>query len=220
MKRRSCRTVKSARVGTDLTAVSLFSGAGGLDIGVESAGFHVVAALERNNDACRTLERNFCNEGRRVKTAILRADIKDLSISDLRVISGVDRNGIDLLVGGPPCTPFSKSGYWIETKRTGQDPDRFLLDHYVRFVKGLKPRAFIMENVHSLAYDNHNRSSLSNLCDSLRGLGYRLAQAVLVAAEYGVPQVRQRLFIIGAKKCDPFASVKNARRSRRDSQTI
>jgi len=110
---------------------------------------------------------------------------------------------VDLIVGGPPCTPFSKSGYWIDYKRAGLDPDRYLLDHYVRFVKELKPRAFIMENVHALAYDNHNRSSLDALLESLEDLGYAIGRKVLVAAEFGVPQVRQRLFILGSRLGTP-----------------
>jgi DNA (cytosine-5)-methyltransferase 1 len=181
------------------TAVSLFTGAGGLDIGVERAGFDVLAAVERDAIACETLRLNFSADRRRTKTEIFQRDIEDLEVSELlervpRIVPGE----LDLLVGGPPCTPFSKSGYWIEYKRAGQDPDRFLLDHYVRFVRELRPRAFIMENVQALAYRNHNRTSLDALRDALAELGYNITEDVLVAAEHGVPQVRQRLFLVGA----------------------
>jgi DNA (cytosine-5)-methyltransferase 1 len=186
----------------DLVAVSLFSGAGGLDLGVEQCGVHVAAALERDPIACKTLKKNFV-EGRTHPTKIVQADIEEVSVSELRVASGLSKGDVDLIVGGPPCTPFSKSGYWIEYKRAGMDPDRFLLDHYVRFVKELKPRAFIMENVHALAYKNHNRSSLGALRESLTNLGYNINEQVLVAAQYGVPQVRQRLFLIGSRVGTP-----------------
>lgn len=181
------------------TAVSLFTGAGGLDIGVERAGFNVLAAVERDPIACETLRLNFGADGRQTETAIFQRDIEDLDVSELlERAPGVLPGELDLLVGGPPCTPFSKSGYWIEYKRSGQDPDRFLLDHYVRFVRALRPRAFIMENVQALAYRNHNRTSLDALRDALVELDYNICEDVLVAAEHGVPQVRQRLFLVGS----------------------
>jgi DNA (cytosine-5)-methyltransferase 1 len=190
-------------------AISLFSGAGGLDLGVERAGFDVLAAIERDPIACETLRRNFTGKQRRTQTEIFEASIEDLPVTDvLERVPSLVPGEIDLLIGGPPCTPFSKSGYWIEYKRAGQDPDRFLLDHYVRYVRKLRPRAFIMENVHGLAYRNHNRSSLDALRESLERLGYKISEQVLVAAEYGIPQVRQRLFLVGALDRRPELPVK------------
>jgi len=194
-------TTRSKR---SLVAVSLFSGAGGLDLGVKNCGVRIAAAVERDPIACKTLKYNFVDAREpEAQTTIVRDDIENVSVSELRRKAGLSRGDVDLIVGGPPCTPFSKSGYWIEYKRAGLDPDRFLLDHYVRFVKELKPRAFIMENVHALAYDNHNRSSLDALLESLENLGYVIDRKVLVAAEFGVPQVRQRLFILGSKLGTP-----------------
>lgn len=185
-------------------AVSLFTGAGGLDLGVEAAGFDVLAAVERDPIACETLRHNFQHKDRAVRTEVFQTDIEDLEVSTLleRVPTLVPGE-IDLLVGGPPCTPFSKSGYWIEYKRAGQDPDRFLLEHYVRFVRELRPRAFIMENVQALAYRNHNQTSLDALREALLDEGYNIQEDVLIAAEYGVPQVRQRLFLVGALDAMP-----------------
>jgi DNA (cytosine-5)-methyltransferase 1 len=199
LKSRKDRRLSATR---KLTAVSLFTGAGGLDLGIEQCNVHIAAALERDPIACATLEKNFVKK-RRHPTKIVQADIEDVSAKELRIAAGLSAGEIDLIVGGPPCTPFSKSGYWIEYKRAGLDPNRFLLDHYVRFVKELKPKAFIMENVHALAYQNHNRSSLDVLREALSGLGYKINERVLVAAEHGVPQVRQRYFIIGAKSTRP-----------------
>jgi DNA (cytosine-5)-methyltransferase 1 len=185
-------------------AVSLFTGAGGLDIGVERAGFDVLAAVERDPLACETLRLNFKSKKRRLQTEIFQSDIEDLEVAQLlERVPAIVPGELDLLVGGPPCTPFSKSGYWIEYKRAGQDPDRFLLDHYVRFVRALRPRAFIMENVQALAYRNHNQTSLDPLREALTDLGYHINEEVLVAAEYGVPQVRQRLFLVGALDVRP-----------------
>lgn len=192
--------------GSPLVAVSLFTGAGGLDIGVERAGFHIAAALERDPIACETLVSNFASSERKkagTDTRVIQRDIEDCSVAEILRTKGVSKGQVDLLIGGPPCTPFSKSGYWIDYKRSGQDPDRFLLDHYVRFARGLKPRAFIMENVHGLAYNNHNRTSLDVLREALADLGYLINEAVLVAAEHGVPQVRQRLFLVGARGVRP-----------------
>ena len=109
----------------------------------------------------------------------------------------------ELLVGGPPCTPFSKSGNWLEYKRTGKDTNADLLDHYLRVLSEAKPRAFLLENVFGLAYRNHNAFWLKRLLSMFRELGYHVDHRVLLAADYGVPQRRQRLFILGSRDCRP-----------------
>jgi DNA (cytosine-5)-methyltransferase 1 len=181
-----------------LRAVSLFAGAGGLDLGIEGAGYRVVFAIESDPTAVATL-----NENRRVffpdLDGVVPLDITALDAHDVMRQLGVRAGEIDLLVGGPPCVAFSKSGFHLEYKREGRDPRAGLLGDYLRFLEVLKPQAFLMENVFGLAYQNKSADFFASLCDGIRAAGYSLNYAVLNAADYGVPQNRQRLFLIGAR---------------------
>ena len=89
-----------------------------------------------------------------------------------------------LLVGGPPCTPFSKSGFWLEQKRESRDPNASLLDEYVRVVREARPEAFILENVQGLTYKTH-KAQFDRLLRGLGDLGYNPQWRVLLAADYG-----------------------------------
>lgn len=173
-------------------AISLFSGAGGLDLGVEQAGFEVRAAVEQDSDACESLRANFPH------AAVIEGDIRQTTTSEILSAAGTRAGGVELLIGGPPCTPFSKSGYWLEQKRRGLDPEATLLEHYVRVLDEIRPKAFLLENVFALAYSNHNRVWLDFLLDSFDRLGYAVTQETLLAADYGVPQRRQRLILAGS----------------------
>lgn len=178
-------------------ALSLFTGAGGLDLGVEQSGYVVRAAVEYDAEACRSLRANFPH------TTVLEGDIRRISTDELLSAAGLRPGEPELLVGGPPCTPFSKSGYWIEQKRRGLDPEASLLEHYVRILDEARPQAFLLENVFALAYSNHNRVWLEFLLESFDRLGYAFNQDVLLAADYGVPQRRQRLIIVGSLEGPP-----------------
>jgi DNA (cytosine-5)-methyltransferase 1 len=179
-------------------AISLFSGAGGLDLGVEDAGYEVRAAVEYDDDAATTMEKNFPGLGGRV----IRADILDVPTEDILKVAGLrGRSRPDLLIGGPPCTPFSKSGFWLEWKREGLDPDASLLQAYTRVLREARPRRFILENVYALTYNNRaSRTAYERLIREIDEAGYDCRARVLNAADYGVPQARPRLFIIGAEK--------------------
>ena len=179
------------------SAISLFSGAGGLDLGIERAGYRVHAALEYDADAAATLRANFPH------TQVLHRDIREVATAELLDAAGLRPGEADLLIGGPPCTPFSKSGNWLEYKRTGNDTNADLLDHYLRILREAKPRAFLLENVYGLAYRNHNTFWLKRLLFSFRDLGHQVDHRVLLAADYGVPQRRQRFFILGSKDGTP-----------------
>jgi DNA (cytosine-5)-methyltransferase 1 len=180
-----------------LPAISLFSGAGGLDLGVERAGYRILVAVEYEPDAASTLRANF------PLTQVLEEDIRSLATSDILAAAGLARGEPELLVGGPPCTPFSKSGYWLEYKRLGRDPDASLLEHYLRVLEQARPRTFLLENVFGLAYRNHNVAWLRKVVSTCERLGYQVAHRVLLAADYGVPQLRQRLFIVGSRDHRP-----------------
>lgn len=169
-----------------------------MDLGVESAGYQVLAAIENDPVAVETLNVNRS----RYFTCLPRVVPTDITTADpakmLREL-GLAVGELDLLVGGPPCVAFSKSGFHLEYKRQGQDPKAGLLDHYLRFLSALQPRAYIMENVFGLAYRNQSAAWFNRLRSGIMSLGYSISYQVLNAADYGVPQNRQRLFLIGSR---------------------
>ncbi len=183
-----------------MRAVSLFSGAGGLDLGCEAAGFMTVAAVENNAAARATLELNRERWLPALEPDAIFEDILHLEPEDILERTGCAVGEIDLVHGGPPCTPFSKSGYWLEYKRAGRDAKASLLDEYARIVAGVRPKAFLMENVYGLAYGNQNRPVLARFIASMREAGYSFDRSILLAADYGVPQLRQRFICVGIRE--------------------
>jgi DNA (cytosine-5)-methyltransferase 1 len=179
-------------------AISLFSGAGGLDLGAEQAGYSVRAAVEHDRDAATTMEKNFPD----MASPVIQADILDTPTKEILRAAGLrGRARPDLLIGGPPCTPFSKSGFWLEWKRAGRDPDASLLQAYTRVLAEARPRAFVLENVYALTYNNKaSRPAYERLLREIDAAGYDFRAKVLNAADYGVPQARPRLFVIGVPK--------------------
>ena len=177
-------------------AFSLFAGAGGLDLGVEAAGFNVVYAVENDPIAVQTLNNN------RDRWHPQLGEVQPLDITSLDAVAlmrelDIAKGEIDLLVGGPPCVAFSKSGFHLEYKRQGRDARAGLLGDYLRFVEGLRPKAYLLENVYGLAYRNQSAAFFYALVGGLEELGYSVTHGVLNAADYGVPQNRQRLFVAG-----------------------
>jgi DNA (cytosine-5)-methyltransferase 1 len=182
-----------------MKAISLFTGAGGLDLGCEAAGFETIAAVEVDDAARQTLLAN------RDRFPVLTeeklfSDITAVEVDELLHAASLVPGEADLVVGGPPCTPFSKSGYWLEYKRAGSDPKASLLDEYVRVVRDAQPKAFLMENVYGLAYRNQNAAVFARFQAGVRAAGYALDWRILLAADYGVPQLRQRLVCVGVRK--------------------
>ena len=182
-------------------AVSLFAGAGGLDVGAKRAGYEVRAAVERERDAAATMEKNFD----RLVSPVICKDILDTPTREILRAAGLRaRQRPDLLIGGPPCTPFSKSGFWLEYKREGLDADASLLQAYTRVLAEARPRRFVLENVYALTYRNKaSRPAFERLMREIDAAGYHCDAKVLNAADYGVPQARPRLFIIGVPKDEP-----------------
>jgi DNA (cytosine-5)-methyltransferase 1 len=174
-----------------LPVVSLFSGAGGLDLAVErcadpplasngtASPLRVAVATDYDKAALTTYRLNFPG------TPTLTGNIREMPTAALLKAGGLAPGDAALVIGGPPCTPFSKSGFWLEEKRTSTDPDASLLDEYVRVVAGTRPEAFILENVQGLTYSTH-RSQFKRLLRQLSDLGYRPQWKVLIAAECGV----------------------------------
>ncbi len=190
-------------------AISLFSGAGGLDLGVEAAGFRVAAAVEVDTDAAATMEKNFGG----LESPVIRSDILGVPTKELLSAAGLKgRQRPDLLVGGPPCTPFSKSWFWLEWKRAGLDPAASLLQAYTRVLAEAKPAAFILENVYALTYKNKQSTpAFERLLREIDEAGYVCRWAVLNAADHGVPQLRPRLFIVGVPRGETVPELPEAR---------
>ncbi len=188
---------------SDLNAISLYSGAGGLDFGIESAGFRIMAALEFDHDACETIRTNR-------DWVILERDVHATTGKEILEAGSLHRGEVDLLIGGPPCQPFSKAGYWSNgsTKRMA-DPRAATLPAFMRVVEETLPTVFLLENVHGIAYSGMEEGfevirRLTAAINRKSGANYALSWKVLNAVEYGVPQLRSRFFLVGHKEGQQF----------------
>ena len=172
-----------------LRCVSLFSGAGGLDLGVQRAGFDIVFASDLEPLCEKAHRANFPD------TDFHWGSIEE--VTKKRLNAHLDEP-IDLLVGGPPCPPYSKSRFWLRDKpRALDDPVAdATLAGYLKVLKTVKPKAFVFENVPGFSYKIHE-SALCYLETMAQHLGYQTNWRVVNAADYGVPQTRQRFIMIG-----------------------
>jgi len=170
--------------------IDLFAGAGGLSLGFEQAGFDVAASLEIDPIHCATHEYNF------PKTAILCADATKIRGKDFLDRIGLKKGEVDVVFGGPPCQGFSLIG-----KRLSDDPRNQLLFHFLRLVDEIRPACFVMENVAGLTI-GPSKSVLEAFLDSATEIGYDTVRPprVLNAANYGVPQNRRRVFVLGFRR--------------------
>ena len=190
-----------------LPVISLFSGCGGLDLGVvtcmqppawqlpsiyQDDPYEIAVATDYDESSLRVLSKNS------PEVATITEDIREVTSRALLDAAGLDVGDAALVVGGPPCTPFSKSGFWIDEKRESRDPNASLLDEFVRVVADTRPEGFILENVQGLTYRTHARQ-FQRLLSGLRDAGYSVDWKVLLAADYGVPQLRRRVFVLGRR---------------------
>lgn len=185
----------------NLTAISLFSGAGGLDLGFARAGFNVLVCVELDPSCCDTLRKNMKN------TKVLQADISTIEGGELLDLAGVNRSEIDILIGGPPCQSFSLAG----DRKGLNDPRGQMIAHFVRLVGEIEPKAFVMENVKGMVnwgggaalklieQEFENLTLNKGSCPK-----YSVAHQVLNAMDYGVPQQRERVFIVGNRMSKKF----------------
>ncbi len=169
--------------------IDLFAGAGGMSLGFEQAGFDIAACVEIDPIHCATHEFNF------PQTKTICASVADLSGAEIRRRAGLGARKIDVVFGGPPCQGFSMMG-----KRALDDPRNSLVYHFVRLVKELDATCFVFENVKGLTVGAH-RKFLDEVVEEFAACGYAVLTPwrVLNAAEFGVPQDRRRLFLVGAK---------------------
>ena len=178
--------------------ISLFSGIGGLDFGFEEAGFETRVALEFDRYCCRTmrLNRNW---------SVIEGDINVVSSEDILQSAGLGAGEADMLIGGPPCQPFSKSGYWARGDALRlDDPRADTLTGYLRVLRDTQPRAFLLENVYGLAYEGKDeglRYILDGIAQINRETGskYDVSWKMLNTADFGVPQARERVFMVGSR---------------------
>lgn len=198
-----------------LKAISLYTGVGGLDFGLEAAGIKTAVALELDAASCRTLRLN------RPHWPVIEGDIDDISSKTILKAAGLRKRKADLLVAGPPCQPFSKSSYWLNgDARRMKDPRADTLRGFLRVLRDTLPRVFLIENVQGLAYEGKSEG-LNVLVRGIKrinretGSRYSIAYTVLNAADFGVPQTRERVFIIGSRdgKVFTFPSPTHAKRT-------
>jgi DNA (cytosine-5)-methyltransferase 1 len=186
------------------TVISLFTGVGGIDFGLEAAGFETAVALEFDSVACATLRLNR-------EWPVIGDDIHDVTSADILKVAGLRAGQVDLLVGGPPCQPFSKSGYWkTGDARRLDDPRAGTLSAYLRVLRDVRPRAFLLENVPGMAFAGKD-DGLAHLLEGIEEINrqaqtsYRVAWKVINAADFGVPQARERVFLVGARDGAAFS---------------
>ncbi len=170
--------------------VDLFAGAGGMTLGFEQAGFDVLAAVELDPIHCATHEYNF------PFWSVLCKSVVDTTGAEIRSRSAIGKQDIDVVFGGSPCQGFSMIG-----KRALEDPRNSLVFHFLRLVLELQPKYFVFENVPGLTVGKH-RQFLLEIIEEFRSSGYEVEAnyKVLNAANYGVPQNRARLFLLGCRK--------------------
>lgn len=162
--------------------ISLFAGAGGMDLGFENAGFTIVAANEYDKKICPTYKHNHPN------TTLIEGDIRKIS-------STTFPDDICGIIGGPPCQSWSEAG----TLKGIDDPRGQLFYEYIRILKEKQPLFFVAENVSGMLAARH-KSAVNNILELFDNAGYKVFKDLLNASDYGVPQDRKRVFYIGFRK--------------------
>lgn len=162
--------------------ISLFSGAGGLDIGFEQAGFRTIYASDIWQLACDTLKEN------NIVDEIYCGDVRNIDFVNLKEKYGE----IDCLIGGPPCPPYSQTRHYLVGKANGFEDERagFAVPEYFRALKELKPKVFLFENVDGFTFKTH-KEEFDYLKIQAKELGYTISYKVVNCANYGVPQTRK-----------------------------
>ena len=183
-----------------LTSVSLFTGAGGLDLGLEKAGFNTRLCVEYDDDARSTIRRN-----RPGWELSIPGDIHELQAQAVMAQAGLGESDLVLLTGGPPCQPFSKSGYWSngDAKRLG-DPRAATLQAFLGIVEAALPEIILLENVRGFVFAGKDEGfrlierGLMHI-NKKKGTLYKLVVIRLNAAHFGIPQLRERVFLIASR---------------------
>jgi DNA (cytosine-5)-methyltransferase 1 len=219
----SARTIAEPMVAhslpTQLPVIDLFAGAGGLGVGASMAGCDVRLSVDSDTWSCLTLRSN-----PRFHGEVHEGDIRTVTGDQLRGLARLGESDPLIVVGGPPCQPFSKAAYWVDegkeaayrrARAAGEvaekpeaplharpDARRTLVEEFLRLIDESGADGFLFENVRSITHPRH-RPILEALIADAQAAGYRTTLVLANAAEYGVPQRRQRVFVLGAKAGHP-----------------
>ena len=177
-------------------AISFFSGCGGLDIGTQMAGVRVLSSLDFYEDSVNTMRKNPYF----TRTQHYCEDINNVDGKEFSTIIKQNNPEKLIVVGGPPCQPFSKAGYWVtnENRKSNDDP-RNMIGSYFRLISEIKPDGFVLENVESLLHPS-NCEAVESIVNNIEQLGYNYSLLKINTADYGIPQKRKRVFFIASRK--------------------
>lgn len=174
--------------------LSIFSGGGGIDCGFKKAGFDISFSTDFWKPACDTLENN------KVGKLVVCDDIRKINYAEELSKIGLTVSDIDVLVGGPPCPAYSKSRFYrTDMARALDDKNSYTLYEYFRALEEIYPKVFLFENVFGFIYKPH-KPAFDLLTQKADELGYEIRYRVVNAANYGVPQTRERFLCVGIKK--------------------
>ncbi len=176
-----------SKISKPIKVLSLFSGAGGLDIGFRDVGFEIVQAVELEEKFSETLRANVYQEGTKVECI------------DIRKYKPPKGLSIDFVIGGPPCQTFSAAGRRAAGVQGIEDERGMLFREYVRILEKLDPKGFLFENVYGIKGAQEGKA-FELILKGFKDAGYHVTWRVLDAADYGVPQHRERMIIVGSKK--------------------
>ena len=188
----SLRNWARHHVSRPITTLSLFSGAGGLDLGFHDAGFCIHSMVELEPQFAATLQANSGFAGAPLESA-------RVVCQDIRTYKGLDLPKIDFVLGGPPCQTFSAAGRRSHGVMGVDDPRGALFLEYLRLLELLEPEAFLFENVYGITGAQGGRP-WRLIVESFKSAGYDLSYRILDTADYGVPQHRERLIIVGTRR--------------------
>ncbi|PWS27106.1 DNA cytosine methyltransferase [Pedobacter yonginense] len=183
-------------IDSKVNAIGFFSGAGGLDIGSQLAGAKVISSLDFDVDSVKTMNANkYFNHA-----VHYHKDIQAVTAEDYKELLKANNPEKLILIGGPPCQPFSKGGYWVtHDRRKANDDPRNMIGNYLRVISDLRPDGFLLENVESILHPT-NKIAVENLKNSIDQLGYDFQIVKSNALDYGVPQKRKRVFFLASRK--------------------
>lgn len=205
-----------------IKAIDLFAGAGGLTLGTEMAGLPVALSVDNDGPSCDTLRLNDTHHS----GSVLQADVACLDGAGLRAAAGLSKKDPLIVVGGAPCQPFSKAAYWIDngeeaayrrSRARGEaavkpttplvaraDARRTLVQEYWRLVLETQADGFVFENVPSILHPR-NRHVVEGFVASAQAAGFHTTLLTANAADFGVAQARQRVFVLGSRRSQPLA---------------
>ena len=195
-KNYTCLDKLPSVLNSKIQAIGFFSGAGGLDIGTQLAGAKLISSMDFDKDCVETMKANpFFSH-----TKHLCEDIRNQTGKDYDEILKCNNPEKLILVGGPPCQPFSKAGYWVTNEhRQGINDDRNMVGEYLRIIDEIRPDGFILENVESILHPT-NRPVVEYIENHIQKMNYSYIRIWANCVDYGIPQRRKRVLFLATRK--------------------